>query len=142
MSPFLCLNTEKEHPKDTLMKHVMTLKEARLQLRVKVDALFLTQAQGGGAAPSPSVPHSPCLLPASVPMRDRHVLPLDSFPASSCPLNSWGRALGFVGRDTGSSRLPPSFHVYTHLHGIWIQWDQCAGAGHPIRSFFLRESSL
>lgn len=58
---------------------------------------------------------------------------LHSFPVSSYPLISWGRALGFVGRHRFLQALL-AFHVYMHSHDVAIRWDEPAGTEASIRS--------
>lgn len=56
----------------------------------------------------------------------------DSFSDSSCLLLFWDKALGVLGTDTGSSRLPLSFDMPTYSHDVQTRWDQPSGTGDPL----------
>lgn len=62
----------------------------------------------------------------------RHVLLLDSFPASSCPLISWGMALGLVGK----TQVPPgSLLLFMCIHirmGFGVSGIIVPEQGHPL----------
>lgn len=79
-----------------------------------------------------SAPRFPCLHTASVPVNNRHVLPIRQLSDSSCLLLFWDKALGVLGTDTGSSRLPLSFDMPTYSHDVQTRWDQPAGTGDPL----------
>lgn len=96
----------------------------------KLGALFLAKARGWVAAPlSSALPVSRYLLPASVPLQDRHVLPTTQLLSQLLSSCLSGQSTRFHRSRHRFLQVALSFHMYIHSQDAQIQWDQPAGIG-------------